>query len=143
MFSVTNTGTCFRPSWTAKVCPTMSGVIVDRRLHVLMSRFSPLLFMSRTFFIRWSSTKKPFFKLLAIFLLCCPYTPRGGQCTRTKDLSSLHRLTFSASRQSIASILLALSPANDVLLRSLIVSSLLSESLVAPSVDGTFLSTNR
>src|ERR1700691_1369641 len=37
MFSVTNTGTNFRPLWTANVNPTASGVIVLRRDHVLMT----------------------------------------------------------------------------------------------------------
>ena len=34
------------------VWPTISGVIVDRRDHVLISLFSPLVFMSFTFFMR-------------------------------------------------------------------------------------------
>src|SRR5262249_42565611 len=32
--SVMNTGTCLRPSWTAIVCPTISGKTVDARDHV-------------------------------------------------------------------------------------------------------------
>ena len=32
---VTNTGTCLRPSWTAIVCPTISGKIVEARDQVL------------------------------------------------------------------------------------------------------------
>ena len=32
--SETNTGTCLRPSWTAIVCPTISGKIVDVRDQV-------------------------------------------------------------------------------------------------------------
>ena len=39
MFSVTNTGTNFRPLCTAKVSPTESGVIVLRRDHVLTRTF--------------------------------------------------------------------------------------------------------
>jgi len=31
MFSVTNTGRNLRPLWTAKVSPTMSGMMVERR----------------------------------------------------------------------------------------------------------------
>src|SRR5581483_3280727 len=41
----------------------MSGMIVERRLQVLMTFFSPRLFSSSTFFSRWSSTKGPFFRL--------------------------------------------------------------------------------
>src|SRR5579872_7034604 len=66
MFSVTNTGTCFRPSCTANVCPTKSGVTVERRLQVLMSFFSPDALSVSTFFIRWPSTKNPFLRLRAI-----------------------------------------------------------------------------
>src|SRR4051794_916302 len=61
MASVTYTGTCLRPSCTAIVCPTMSGITVERRLHVLMTFFSPLVLSSSTFFSRWSSTNGPFF----------------------------------------------------------------------------------
>src|ERR1700740_3354688 len=39
----------------------MSGITVERRLHVLMTFFSPLVFRSSTFFNRWSSTNGPFF----------------------------------------------------------------------------------
>src|SRR5207237_1624603 len=58
--SVTYTGTCLRPSWTATVWPTMSGMIVERRDQVLMTFFSPLEFRSSTFLRRWSSTNGPF-----------------------------------------------------------------------------------
>src|SRR5688572_2728919 len=64
------TGTCLRPSWTAMVWPTMSGMIVERRDHVLITRFSPLLFRSSTFFSRWSSTNGPFLRLRG---MCAPY----------------------------------------------------------------------
>src|SRR5437868_2841604 len=57
------TGTCLRPSWTAMVWPTMSGMIVDRRDHVLITRFSVRLFRSSTLRSRWSSTNGPFFRL--------------------------------------------------------------------------------
>ncbi len=63
MDSVTYTGTCLRPSWTAIVWPTISGKMVDRRDQVLMTRFSPFSFCASTFFMRWSSTKGPFFRL--------------------------------------------------------------------------------
>jgi hypothetical protein len=36
-----NTGTCRRPSWTAIVCPTIAGKMVDARDQVLTIRFSP------------------------------------------------------------------------------------------------------
>ncbi len=61
--SVTYTGTCLRPSWTAMVWPTISGMIVERRLQVLMTFFSPFSLRTSTFLRRWSSTKGPFFRL--------------------------------------------------------------------------------
>src|SRR5215218_1671837 len=60
------TGTCLRPSWTAIVCPTMSGMIVERRDHVRITRLSRRRFSSSIFFSRWSSTKGPFFRLRAM-----------------------------------------------------------------------------
>jgi hypothetical protein len=36
MFSVTSTGMCCRPLWTAIVRPTMSGMIIERRDQVLI-----------------------------------------------------------------------------------------------------------
>ncbi len=60
------TGTCLRPSCTAIVCPTISGTIVDRRDHVLMTRLSPRLFMSSILTMRCSSTNGPFLTDLGI-----------------------------------------------------------------------------
>src|SRR3954454_22935035 len=64
--SVTNTGTCLRPSCTAIVWPSIAGTIIDRRDHVLMTFLVPLSFCASTFLIRWSSTKGPFFRLRGI-----------------------------------------------------------------------------
>ncbi len=44
MFSVTKTGLNTLPLWTLKVNPTNSGVIVDRRDHVLIGVFWLVLF---------------------------------------------------------------------------------------------------
>ena len=60
MFSVTNTGRNFRPLCTAKVRPTISGRMVERRDQVLMTFFDFCRCMSSTFFIRWASTNGPF-----------------------------------------------------------------------------------
>src|SRR5688572_27707826 len=48
------------------VWPTMSGMMVERRDHVLTTRFSLPWFRASTFFSRWSSTKGPFFRLRGI-----------------------------------------------------------------------------
>src|SRR5579872_1788896 len=47
----------------------MSGMIVERRDHVRMTRFSLVELRASTFFKRWSSTKGPFFRLRGIVLL--------------------------------------------------------------------------
>src|SRR5690554_4878760 len=60
------TGTCLRPSWTAMVWPIISGMIVERRLHVRITRFSFFSFRASIFSTRWSSTKGPFLRLRAI-----------------------------------------------------------------------------
>src|SRR6266545_7530401 len=60
MFSVTNTGTNFRPLCTANVWPTKSGRIVLRRDQVLMTDFLLPLFASSTFFVRCLSANGPF-----------------------------------------------------------------------------------
>src|SRR5205814_1535850 len=62
--SVMNTGTCLRPSWTAIVCPTISGKIVEARDQVRIIRFSPEAFICSIRPISRSSTKGPFLELL-------------------------------------------------------------------------------
>src|SRR5699024_10528368 len=64
--SVTNTGTCLRPSCTANVCPTNEGNMVERLDQVLTTCFLSLSFSSSTFFSKLSSAKVPFFKLRPI-----------------------------------------------------------------------------
>src|SRR3954449_6427013 len=44
----------------------MAGTIIDRRDQVLITFLVPLSFCASTFFIRWSSTKGPFFRLRGI-----------------------------------------------------------------------------
>src|SRR5207302_1906847 len=76
--SVMYTGTCLRPSWTAMVWPTMSGMIVERRDHVLMTRFSLRELRSSTFFNRWSSTNGPFFRLRGMAFPTSAHRACGG-----------------------------------------------------------------
>src|ERR687897_1599911 len=78
-------GTCLRPSWTAIVCPTISGVTVERRDHVLMTFRSPDAFMASTLMRRWSSTNGPFFRLRGIGYL--PREPRRRRRRRMMSLS--------------------------------------------------------
>ena len=54
------------------VWPTMSGMIVERRDHVLMTRFSFLELRSSTFFSRCSSTNGPFLRLRGMPYLRAP-----------------------------------------------------------------------
>src|SRR4029077_1080710 len=51
----------FLPLWTAIVCPTISGMTVDRRDQVLMTFLSPPRFMTSIFSRRGTSTNGPFF----------------------------------------------------------------------------------
>src|ERR1700710_2776442 len=67
--SVMNTGTCLRPSCTAIVCPSMSGMIVERRDQVLMTALELLSLATSTFLSRWSSMNGPFLRLRGI---SCP-----------------------------------------------------------------------
>src|SRR6478609_1873558 len=76
--SVTNTGTCLRPSCTAIVCPSMSGMIVERRDQVLMTDLEPLSFAASTFLSRWSSMNGPFLRLRGIS--CLPSCSDGDGC---------------------------------------------------------------
>ena len=60
MFSVTYTGMCCLPLWTAIVRPTKSGVIVERRDQVLIGFLSEVARAASTLSIRWPSTNGPF-----------------------------------------------------------------------------------
>ena len=55
------TGTCFLPSWTAIVCPTISGKTVEVRDQVLTICLLPASFIAVIRPIRRSSTHGPFF----------------------------------------------------------------------------------
>src|SRR5581483_9492563 len=57
---------CILPLCTPIVCPTISGIIVDDRLHVFTTRFSRVSFKCETFLMRESATNGPFFNDLAI-----------------------------------------------------------------------------
>src|SRR6185437_10789655 len=60
MFSLTSTGTCRRPLWTATVRPTISGRIIERRDQVLIGRLLLLWFAASTFLRRCRSMNGPF-----------------------------------------------------------------------------------
>src|SRR6185436_2863373 len=60
MFSVTYTGMCCLPLWTASVRPTKSGRIVERRDQVLIGRLSLAACAASTFCRRCPSTNGPF-----------------------------------------------------------------------------------
>src|SRR5579864_4461517 len=60
MFSCTYTGTCFLPSYTAIVWPTIAGTIVDARDQVLTTRFSRVEFIRSIFTSRCSAMYGPF-----------------------------------------------------------------------------------
>src|SRR5919197_195508 len=58
--SVTKTGTCLRPSWTAIVCPTISGKTVEDRDQVLIICLLPDSFIAWIRPSSRSSTNGPF-----------------------------------------------------------------------------------
>src|SRR5438034_11804590 len=58
----------FRPLYTARVWPTISGVIVERRDQVFTTLRSRASFICSIFLSRWSSTNGPFFSDRAIYL---------------------------------------------------------------------------
>src|SRR6202140_894967 len=51
---------CCLPLWTAMVSPTKSGVIVERREHVLIGRLSDVARAASTLDCKWWSTNGPF-----------------------------------------------------------------------------------
>src|SRR3954466_9103159 len=60
MFSVTYTGMCCLPLWTAMVRPTKSGSTVERRDQVLIGRLSLAAWAASTLLMRCPSTNGPF-----------------------------------------------------------------------------------
>src|SRR4051794_32890368 len=72
--SLTKTGTCLRPSWTAIVCPTISGKIVEVRDQVLTMVLALSALRASTRRIRRSSTHGPFL----LDRLIAPYPSRDG-----------------------------------------------------------------
>jgi hypothetical protein len=66
MFSVMKTELKVFPLCTKNVCPTKSGVTIERRDQVLIGFLAPALFILSIFSKRYDSTKGPFFNDLAI-----------------------------------------------------------------------------
>src|SRR5271165_705089 len=92
--SVTYTGMNFFPLCTAIVCPIISGTIVERRDHVLMTFFSLRVFSPSTFSRRWPSTNGPFFverAIACLFLHAAQTAPLGVP----HFLESPHRTRYS------------------------------------------------
>src|ERR1022692_788370 len=79
--SLMNTGTCFLPSCTASVWPTISGKIVEVRDQVLSIFFVLAAFMASMRAIRRSSTHGPF---LLERLICPHFLPRTRRASRTR-----------------------------------------------------------
>src|SRR5438128_5056523 len=88
--SVTYTGMNFFPLCTAMVCPIMSGTIVERRDHVLITFFSLRVFSPSTFMRRWPSTNGPFFSERAIDSLFL-HSPQAAPLSPPHLLESPHR----------------------------------------------------
>src|SRR5215213_7119955 len=115
MFSVTYTGTCRRPSWTARVCPTNWGKMVEARDQVLITLRSPLRFISSTFLRRRGVTKGPFFSERDIIFYLSKHL--------SKQPATLFFTTSAAS--------------DNKLVRELIAARLLAQGRLAPRCLGT------
>src|SRR3989442_2087727 len=113
-------GTCLRPSYTAIVWPTISGGIVDRRDHVLITRRSLVRLSSWIFLLRCSSTKGPFFVDRPIRYLASQSRGRAVAEHRLND-----RLTASFS------------PFHNVLIAQLPLARLRTKRRLPPRADGT------
>src|SRR6266852_1567357 len=88
--SVTYTGMNFFPLCTAMVCPIISGTIVERRDHVLITFFSLRVFSPSTLTRRWPSTNGPFFSERAIDSLFL-HSPQAAPLRSPHFLESPHR----------------------------------------------------
>src|SRR5690349_11173757 len=81
------------PLCTASVWPTNSGEIVDARAQVLMTFFSPRVFMSRTLSSSFVSMNGPFFSERDIYL-CSP----GRLAAATAAHDQLGRCLLTTTR---------------------------------------------
>src|SRR2546429_67037 len=88
--SVTYTGMNFFPLCTAMVCPIISGTIVERRDHVLITFFSLRVFSPSTFTRRWPSTNGPFLSERAIDYLFL-HSPQAAPLGPSHLLESSYR----------------------------------------------------
>src|SRR5258707_11582 len=91
MFSVTNTGLNTLPLCTLNVCPTNSGVIMERRDQVLIGFFDPTAFSLVIFSSKWVSTNGPFLIERPINFYFS-FIGRPSRRTRIKRLDNLRRL---------------------------------------------------
>jgi len=96
MFSVMKTELKVFPLCTKNVCPTKSGVTIERRDQVLIGFFALELFILSIFSKRCDSTKGPFFNDLAIKikLLFAP----------ALENETIARLVFAASLKSFGEL---------------------------------------
>src|SRR6266850_7063717 len=96
------------PLWTASVCPTNSGRMVQRRAQVLSTRFSPLRLSPSIFLTRESTTYGPFLMERAMdsrspFLLrTAPHDERIAQlafaCLQALGLLAPRRRRMTSAR---------------------------------------------
>src|SRR5436190_4525494 len=83
----------FLPLCTAIVCPTISGITVERRDHVLMTRFSFAAFIASIFSSSGVSTNGPFFSERLIALLRPLLHDEAIGVLAATGLEALRRLT--------------------------------------------------
>src|ERR1700704_623208 len=100
MFSVTKTELNVVPVCTKNVCPTKSGVTIERRDQVLIGFFPPELFALSIFSRRCDSTKGPFFNDLDIKI---KFNSESGNHESRKSILVLPVVPFAFSKKFRAS----------------------------------------
>src|SRR5215218_1825013 len=90
-----------RPLCTASVCPTISGITVERRDQVLITFFSLARFITSTFSSRWVSTNGPFFseRLISAFSYQLLLSPLDDELVRRLAVARLVALGRHAPRR--------------------------------------------
>src|SRR5688572_27198466 len=116
------------PLCTASVWPTKSGVIVELRAQVLITRFSPREFISSTFLSRLASMNGPFFRLLGIVLSVLAVNRHGQPPVAISTCGPV----VDANDRSAPGAPPTLAPADDQLRRSLLPLARLHAVLEAP-----------
>ena len=106
MFSVMKIGTCRLPSCTAMVRPSMSGMIVDARAHVLITACPLLACIRSTLRASLGCTYGPFLVDLDMLITLRILSVWHTQSHRRSAFSRMLTATASSSNDKFAAVLL-------------------------------------